>query len=52
MDVRSKNLIRCSSATGRNFLYYKPDVDSYIYEYSGVKKRRKNESVDSNKSEI
>ena len=45
-DIRRKNLIRCSSATGRNFLYYKPDLDKYIYDYSGVRKSRKVEFSD------
>lgn len=45
-DIRRKNLIRCSSATGRNFLYYKPDLDKYIYDYSGVRKPRKVEFSD------
>jgi hypothetical protein len=45
-DIRRKNLIRCSSATGRNFLYYKPDLDRYVYEYSGVKRRKKEEFTD------
>jgi hypothetical protein len=40
--IRKKNLIRCSSATGRNFLYYKADVESYLFDHSAVTKRRKN----------
>jgi hypothetical protein len=45
-DIRRKNLIRCSSATGRNFLYYKPDLERYVYEYSGVKRRKNAEIMD------
>jgi hypothetical protein len=40
--LRSKHVIRTSSATGRNFLYYVPDIENYIYDHSAVKKRRKN----------
>ena len=43
-EIRRKNLIRCSSATGRNFKYYKADVEKYLYDYSSVKNRRKNSS--------
>ena len=38
-DIRRKNEIRTSSATGRNFKYYKPDVERYLYDNSIVKKR-------------
>ena len=41
-DLRSKHVIRTSSATGRNFLYYIPDIENYIYDNSAVRKRRKN----------
>ena len=40
-DLRSKHVIRTSSATGRNFLYYIPDIENYIYDNSAVRKRRK-----------
>ena len=40
-ELRRKNLVRASSATGRNFLYYKSDVERYIYDHSPVTKRRK-----------
>jgi hypothetical protein len=39
-DIRRKNVIRTSSATGRNFLYYKSDVENYMFENSVVNKRR------------
>jgi hypothetical protein len=39
--IRKKNIIRCSSATGRNFLYYKTDVERYIYDHSPINKRNK-----------
>lgn len=38
-DLRRNNKIRASSATGRNFRYYKPDVEKYLYENSTVRKR-------------
>ena len=38
--LRLTNKIRISSATGRNFLYYKADVENYIYDHSTVMKRR------------
>jgi hypothetical protein len=41
-DLRSKHVIRTSSSTGRNFLYYIPDIENYIYDNSAVRKRRKN----------
>lgn len=41
-DLRSKHVIRTGSATGRNFLYYIPDIENYIYDNSAVRKRRKN----------
>ena len=41
-DLRQKQIIRTSSATGRNFLYYVPDIENYIYDHSAVKRRRKN----------
>jgi len=37
-DIRRKNLIRCSAATGRNFLYYKADVENYLYDHSAIRK--------------
>jgi hypothetical protein len=40
-ELRRKNIIRASSATGRNFLYFKADVERYIYDHSSVTKRRK-----------
>ena len=39
-DIRKKNQIRTSSATGRNFKYYRADVDNYLYENSAITKRR------------
>lgn len=39
-DIRRKNLIRVSSATGRNFKYYKADVENYLYDHSEISKRR------------
>jgi len=39
-DLRRKNIFRVSSATGRNFLYYKSDVENYMFTNSGVSKRR------------
>jgi len=41
-DLRQKQILRTSSATGRNFLYYIPDVENYLYDHSAVRKRRKN----------
>jgi hypothetical protein len=41
-DLRQKQILRTSSATGRNFLYYVPDIENYIYDHSAVKRRRKN----------
>lgn len=38
-DIRKKNQIRTSSATGRNFKYYKADVEHYLYDHSVIKKR-------------
>jgi hypothetical protein len=40
--LRLSNQIRTSSATGRNFLYYRADVENYIYENSAVGRRRSN----------
>ena len=40
--LRKTNAVRTSSATGRNFLYYKSDVENYIFDNSAVSKRRKN----------
>ena len=42
IELRSKQIIRTTSATGRNFLYYIPDVENYLYDHSAVRKRRKN----------
>lgn len=39
--LRQKNLVHASSATGRNFLYYKNDVIKYIYDHSAINKRNK-----------
>jgi hypothetical protein len=41
-ELRQKQILRTSSATGRNFLYYVPHIENYIYDNSGVKRRRKN----------
>ena len=43
-EIRRKHAVRTSSATGRNFLYYKADVENYMFDNSGVRKRRKNDS--------
>lgn len=40
-DIRRKNVIRVSSATGRNFLNYRADVENYIYDHSAVRRHRK-----------
>jgi hypothetical protein len=40
-DLRRKNVFRVSTGTGRNFLYYKADIENYIYSNSAVGKRRK-----------
>ena len=36
-EIRRKNLLRSSLATGRNFLYYKADVENYIFDHSVVR---------------
>ena len=41
-SLRKKNAIRTSSTTGRNFLYYKSDVENYMFSNSAVNKRRIN----------
>jgi|KBSSwiStaDraftv2_1062776.scaffolds.fasta_scaffold66045_1 hypothetical protein len=38
--IRLSNKIRFSSATGRKFLYYKADVENYIYDNSSVIRRK------------
>ena len=38
--IRRKNLIRCSSATGRNILYYKSDIENYLYDHSAIDKKK------------
>lgn len=40
--LRLSNKIRTSSATGRNFKYYRADVENYLFDHSAVRKRRKN----------
>lgn len=40
-QLRRENVIRVSTATGRNFLHYKADVENYIYDHSSVRNRRK-----------
>ena len=40
-DIIRKYLIRCSSAPGRNFLYYKTDIENYLYDHSAIKKEGK-----------
>lgn len=43
--LRLSNKIRTSSATGKNFKYYRADVESYLYDNSAVIKRRRNSTL-------
>jgi hypothetical protein len=42
--LRLSNKIRTSSATGKNFLYFRADVENYIYDNSVIAKRRRNQN--------
>jgi hypothetical protein len=40
--IRKAGLIRTSCATGRNFKYYRSDVENYLYDHSSINKRNVN----------
>jgi hypothetical protein len=39
-DLRTRNIVRTSTATGRNFLYYKSDLENFIFDHSAVRKKK------------
>ena len=43
--IRRDSIIRTSSATGKNFKYFAPDVERYLLEHSAVSRKEYNNAI-------